>query len=141
MSTGAVEDRFESGAELPLVLTVEEAARVLRIGRTLAYSLARRYETSGGVAGLPVIRLGDCLRVPRWALLELATSGRVVAFAHLASHASDLLSQLVDEPPIEHREPSDVPADSGSQQSAPRVRRRAAEAGRVGQQLVLVPSD
>jgi hypothetical protein len=64
---------------LPLVLGVEEAAEVLRIGRTLAYALAKRYEATGGVEGLPVIRLGGCLRVPRWALLELALNGRTVA--------------------------------------------------------------
>lgn len=60
------------------LLTVEEAASVLRIGRSLAYQLAREYDTTGGVSGLPVIRLGGCLRVPRWALLELALTGRVV---------------------------------------------------------------
>jgi hypothetical protein len=61
----------------PLV-TIEEAARVLRIGRSLAYQLAHEYEASGGVTDLPVIRLGGCLRVPRWALLELVLTGRVV---------------------------------------------------------------
>jgi hypothetical protein len=61
----------------PLV-TIEEAARVLRIGRSLAYELAHEYEASSGVSGLPVIRLGGCLRVPRWALLELVLTGRVV---------------------------------------------------------------
>ncbi len=60
------------------LLTVEEAAGVLRIGRSLAYQLAREYDVTGGVSGLPVIRLGACLRVPRWALLELAFAGRVV---------------------------------------------------------------
>jgi hypothetical protein len=60
------------------LLTVEEAASVLRIGRSLAYQLAREYDATGGVSGLPVIRLGGCLRVPRWALLELALTGRVV---------------------------------------------------------------
>ena len=60
------------------LLTVEEAARVLRIGRSLAYQLAAEYDASGGLAGMPVIRIGGCLRVPRWALLELALSGRVV---------------------------------------------------------------
>jgi len=32
--------------ECPLLLTVEEAARLLRIGRSLAYELARQYEVS-----------------------------------------------------------------------------------------------
>jgi hypothetical protein len=60
------------------LLTIEEAARVLRVGRSLAYQLAGEYEASGGLSGLPVIRLGGCLRVPRWALLELALTGRVI---------------------------------------------------------------
>ena len=51
---------------------------MLRIGRSLAYQLAGEYDATGGVSGLPVIRLGGCLRVPRWALLELALTGRVV---------------------------------------------------------------
>lgn len=63
----------------PSLLTLSEATRVLRIGRSLGYQLAREYLASGGTSGLPVIRLGEqCLRVPRWALLELATTGRVV---------------------------------------------------------------
>jgi len=60
------------------MLTVEEAAEVMRIGRTKAYALAAEYVTSGGISGVPVIRIGGCLRVPRWALLELVMTGRVV---------------------------------------------------------------
>ncbi len=66
------------GVPATAVLTVEEAASVLRIGRSLAYQLAREYDATGGVTGLPVVHLGGCLRVPRWALLELLHCGRVV---------------------------------------------------------------
>lgn len=68
-------DTFNIGSEPvgpPLLLSVEEAASVLRIGRTCAYELARRYEATGGQEGLPVIRLGRLLRVPRAGLLRLA---------------------------------------------------------------------
>jgi excisionase family DNA binding protein len=67
-----------SGVPAAPLLTVEEAARVLRIGRSLAYQLAQDYDSSGGLNGLPVIRIGNCLRVPRWALAELVSTGRVV---------------------------------------------------------------
>jgi hypothetical protein len=60
------------------VLTIEEAAAVLRISRTLAYQLAAEYQCSGGMSGMPCLRIAGCLRVPRWALLELALTGRVV---------------------------------------------------------------
>ena len=57
--------------EMPALLTVEEAARCLRIGRGLAYSLARRWLTTEGLEGLPVIKLGRKLLVPRTMLLKL----------------------------------------------------------------------
>ncbi|MHB1444901.1 MAG: helix-turn-helix domain-containing protein [Acidimicrobiales bacterium] len=58
-------------SELPVVLSVEEAAGILRIGRTCAYDLARRYEATEGREGLPVIRVGRLFRVPRASLLRL----------------------------------------------------------------------
>ncbi len=54
----------------PDFLTVEEAARVVRIGRTSAYELARRYLDTDGAEGLPVVRFGRQLRVPRCRLEE-----------------------------------------------------------------------
>lgn len=56
---------------LPAVLTVEEAAAVLRIGRGAAYELARRFRETGGRDGLPVVAFGRTLRVPRAALARL----------------------------------------------------------------------
>ena len=81
------------------VLTVEEAGRVLRIGRSLAYQLAREYDATGGVSGLPVIRLGGCLRVPRLALLELACCGRVVRLcdAELPTEPAELAEVTTDD--------------------------------------------
>jgi excisionase family DNA binding protein len=54
----------ERRLHLAAVLTIEETATVLRIGRTAAYDAARRGE-------IPTIRLGRSLRVPRALLLEL----------------------------------------------------------------------
>jgi excisionase family DNA binding protein len=55
-------------AQLPAFLTVEEAASILRIGRTVAYEQTRRYEETEGREGIPVIRVGRLMRVPRAAL-------------------------------------------------------------------------
>lgn len=51
--------------QLPLVLTVEEAAAVLRISRASAYEQARIWRETGGETGLPVVVLGRSLRVLR----------------------------------------------------------------------------
>ena len=51
-------------SELPLVLTVEETASALRLGRTACYEAIRRGE-------IPSVRIGRSLRVPRGALEQL----------------------------------------------------------------------
>lgn len=50
--------------DLPRVLTISEAAQVLRISRGSCYEAAR-------TGGIPVVRIGRTLRVPRAALLAL----------------------------------------------------------------------
>lgn len=52
-------------AGLPLMLTVTEAAAVLRISRTSAYKLAEEWRWSHGASGLPTVRLGARLLVRR----------------------------------------------------------------------------
>jgi hypothetical protein len=56
---------------LPDLLTVEEAARLIRVGRTKAYAMAREWRDTGGRSGLPVVDFGHVLRVPRHALEQL----------------------------------------------------------------------
>lgn len=127
----------------PLLYTVEEAAELLRIGRTLAYKLARLYEATGGREGLPVIRLGNCLRVPRWALLELACNGRVVALSELAGGLSRSTSDRAS-----GKSSGGGAWDSTRRLNAARVRavtgvsrsRRPRDA-RPLEQLVLIPGD
>ena len=57
---------------LPAVLTVDEAAELLRVDRKTVYESIRRGELPG------VVRLGRSIRIGRGALLEfLAGQGRV----------------------------------------------------------------
>ncbi len=58
--------------DLPDFLTIEEAARVLRIGRGQAYELARRWRASNGAEGLPNVTFGSkTKRVPKTAISAL----------------------------------------------------------------------
>jgi hypothetical protein len=75
--------------QVPVLLTVADAAKALGISRSLGYELAQRYLESGGITGLPVMRLGGRLRVPQWALIELARTGRVVSLAAVATPPPD----------------------------------------------------
>jgi excisionase family DNA binding protein len=69
----------------PLVLTVEEAARLLRIGRGSAYEAVR-------AGDIPSVRIGRRVLVPREALLSLlnanapAANGRAGEEAEVTGH-------------------------------------------------------
>jgi hypothetical protein len=54
-----------TGTDTPEVLTIEEAAEILRISRNAAYAAAREWRATGGAAGIPCIEIGRTLRVPR----------------------------------------------------------------------------
>ena len=60
---------------LPLMLTVGEAAAVLRISRTSAYKLAHEWRASRGAAGLPTVRLGRRAMVRRVDLAAIVGLG------------------------------------------------------------------
>ncbi len=119
-------------AHYPLLLTVEEAAGVLRISRAHAYELARRYEASDGTEGIPVLRVGNCLRVPRWALIELLSTGRLVRLRD-AVDRDQLDDEVLDAPPLKIRR-----ARRSSRQSSVVSIDRST---RAAEQLALLPSD
>jgi hypothetical protein len=62
-------------SSLPAFLRIEEAARILQISRSAAYEQANAWLATGGEAGLPVVRLGRSLRVPRAVIERLAITG------------------------------------------------------------------
>lgn len=50
------------------VLTVDEAAVLLRVSRNSVYSAARQWRATGGKEGLPCIEIGRSVRIPQDAL-------------------------------------------------------------------------
>ena len=65
-----VEPPVAESSAPPDFLTVDEAAAVLRVGRSTAYREANAFERSGGRTGIPVVRYGKLFRVPRCRLEE-----------------------------------------------------------------------
>lgn len=57
--------------DLPPFMTVEQAAKVLQLGRSKTYELTVEYECTAGRSGLPFVWLGRQKRIPRNALLRL----------------------------------------------------------------------
>ena len=98
---------------------------ILRIGRTLAYDLVQRFETSGGREGLPAVRVGSCWRVPREVVLQIVLGSRTVG---------TLVSQLAVE--VE----GNTRAVSRRALSCRRLR-RLAPGGSSEQLFLLPPSD
>lgn len=68
---------------VPEFLTVIEASRVLRIGRTVAYAETQRFRETDGREGIPCIAVGGQIRVPTAELERLA--GRPINEASIAA--------------------------------------------------------
>jgi hypothetical protein len=95
---------------LPELLTVEEAARLIRVGRTKAYAMTQQWRATNGQSGLPVVDFGDVLRVPRRALEELLG---------VELHGDLATPSIVDAPAA----PA-VPTAAGDAAASPAPRRR-----------------
>jgi excisionase family DNA binding protein len=59
----------------PAFVRVGEAAVILGISKSAAYELANAWLATEGQAGLPAVRMGRCILVPRAALERLAAVG------------------------------------------------------------------
>lgn len=84
MDSDTTDDQSSSAPRGAAFLTVEEAAAVLRIGRTAAYEATRRWRATGGAEGIEVVQVGGTLRVPRRVLEALA--GGPIEFPATGSH-------------------------------------------------------
>lgn len=64
-----------ASTDVPKLITVPQAARALRIGRSTAYDLAHAWLESRGAEGLPVVLIGRTMRVPVAGLERLFAIG------------------------------------------------------------------
>jgi hypothetical protein len=122
---------------IPPFLTVEEASRLLKIGRTKAYLLTQEWRATGGRSGLAVVDLGDVLRVPGPAIEQMLGTGlgtpRPTGVKPTGSPAGpdarDLTAPLAETAP-----PEESPAPSEVRPAAGAVREPRVRAGRTRHQ-------
>lgn len=56
--------------DLPGMMRIEEAAAYLRVSKSHAYASVAEYERTDGESGMPAVRIGHAIRVPREALRQ-----------------------------------------------------------------------
>ncbi len=105
-----------------MTLTVEEAAGLLRIGRTKAYDMTREWRANGGKSGLPVLDCSNVLRVPVYPLAEM-----------LGVEVSHLLALLHAGTAAPEPEPSPAPAPQSPITAAKPTRNRRKPATTINQ--------
>jgi hypothetical protein len=120
---------------VPSLLTVEEAARVLRVGRTKAYAMAQEWRATGGCSGLPVVDFGNVLRVPR-CQLEALLGGPLTAVVDAKADAGPAEGATqTDDPDATTAEPAPVaaPATAPAAQMTDSTTRRPRRTTRLSQ--------
>jgi hypothetical protein len=114
---------------VPEMLTVAEAARILRIGRTAAYELANRWLDTDGGEGMPARRIGRQIRVPTAELekhygIKLTASTAAIVTARPARARPTLDSETVRSTGSRQR-PASEPASQSALPFSPRQPREA----------------
>ncbi len=57
-------------AEIPRFLTVEQAGKLLQLGRSKTYALTVEWDRTGGRSGIPFVWFGNQKRIPLDALMR-----------------------------------------------------------------------
>jgi hypothetical protein len=114
----STDDAANATRDVRNFLTVEEAAAVLRIGRTAAYEATRRYRATDGAEGIPVYKVGGTLRVPRHKLEEIAGGPIEIPTDH-ARTPSTQTPRSTDERPVPASTPTRrrINGDASAQQT------------------------
>jgi hypothetical protein len=100
---------------VPDLLTVMEAAGVLRVGRTTAYEQVGKYFATDGADGMPCIRVGGQLRVPR-VLFEEWLGFRITVWPPLEAPDDD--ADAIIAPATVEAVPTAGPSRRGSKTAA-----------------------
>lgn len=117
---------------LPAFLTVEEAAEILRIGRTTAYALTREWRRTRGKSGLAVVKVGHKLRVPLRHLEKLAGGNLTAAQAAVPSQEPGEPSARIAERSTRRPQPTPAPTQPPAEGVRPTRRcPRPADAGQA----------
>ena len=95
----------------PDLLTIEEAARVLRIGRTKAYAMGQEYRTTNARSGMKVIEVGSQLRVPR-AWLEDKLGAPILSLPPVPGSSNGNGIEAKPKRPADTPQPTDEPTPS-----------------------------
>jgi excisionase family DNA binding protein len=114
---------------VPEMLTVAEAARILRIGRTAAYELANRWLDTDGGEGMPARRIGRQIRVPTAELeehygIKVTASTAAIVTARPSRARPTLDSETVRSTGSRQR-PASEPASQSALPFSPRQPREA----------------
>lgn len=112
---------------IPPFLTVEEASRLLKIGRTKAYLLTQEWRATGGRSGLAVVDLGDVLRVPGSVIEQMLGTGLANATPLPEHRGGDHKSSPAPSGPAESR-PIEPARQREDAEEARRVEEPAADA-------------
>ena len=112
--------------QVPNFLTIEEAARVLRIGRTKAYAMGQEWRVTNGKSGIKVREVGGQLRVPK-AWLEAQLDAPLLFIPEPPQRANGNDPKPAPAPPEPEPSPTPAPASPPPpppKKSRPRNRRR-----------------